>query len=104
MYHGTGAADKAELHFKTIFQKGAMPDEIPEAEWKGEGEVLITDLLAGLGLLSSKTEARKMIAGGGIRLNGQKVGDVQMLVKITDGLVLQAGKRKFVKLRLSTAK
>jgi tyrosyl-tRNA synthetase len=104
MYHGTGEADKAELHFKTIFQKGAMPDEIPEAEWKGEGEVLITDLLAGLGLLSSKTEARKMIAGGGIRLNGQKVGDVQMLVKITDGLVLQAGKRKFVKLRLSTAK
>lgn len=104
MYHGTGEADKAELHFKTIFQKGAMPDEIPEAEWKGEGEVLITDLLAGLGLLSSKTEARKMIAGGGIRLNGQKVGDVQMLVKITNGLVLQAGKRKFVKLRLSSAK
>ncbi|MDM5227047.1 tyrosine--tRNA ligase [Cytobacillus sp. NJ13] len=104
MYHGTGAADKAELHFKTIFQKGAMPDEIPEAEWKGEDEVLITDLIAVLGLLSSKTEARKMIAGGGIRLDGEKVGDVQMLVKITDGLVLQAGKRKFVKLRLSTTK
>lgn len=101
MYHGAGAADKAEQHFQTIFQKGAMPDEIPETEWKGEGEMLITDLIAGLGLLSSKTEARKMIAGGGIRLNGEKVSDVKLLVKVTDGLVLQAGKRKFVKLRLN---
>lgn len=42
-----------------------------------------------------------MIAGGGIRLNGEKVSDAKLLVKITDGLVLQAGKRKFVKLRLN---
>ncbi|MCU1807748.1 tyrosine--tRNA ligase [Cytobacillus firmus] len=101
MYHSAAEADKAEQHFQTIFQKGAMPDEIPETEWRGEGEMLITDLIAGLGLLSSKTEARKMIAGGGIRLNGEKVSDAKLLVKITDGLVLQAGKRKFVKLRLN---
>lgn len=101
MYHSAAEADKAEQHFQTIFQKGAMPDEIPETEWRGESEMLITDLIAGLGLLSSKTEARKMIAGGGIRLNGEKVCDAKLLVKITDGLVLQAGKRKFVKLRLN---
>ncbi|URT71781.1 tyrosine--tRNA ligase [Cytobacillus firmus] len=101
MYHGAAEAEKAEQHFQTIFQKGAMPDEIPETEWRGEGEMFITDLIAGLGLLSSKTEARKMIAGGGIRLNGEKVSDAKLLVKITDGLVLQAGKRKFVKLRLN---
>ncbi|MBG9444703.1 tyrosine--tRNA ligase [Cytobacillus firmus] len=101
MYHGAAEAEKAEQYFQTIFQKGAMPDEIPETEWRGEGEMLITDLIAGLGLLSSKTEARKMIAGGGIRLNGEKVSDAKLLVKITDGLVLQAGKRKFVKLRLN---
>ncbi|MBT2687661.1 tyrosine--tRNA ligase [Bacillus sp. ISL-47] len=101
MYHGSEAAEKAEQHFRTIFQKGAMPENIPEVEWKGADEMPLTDLIAELGLLPSKTEARKMIANGGIRLNGEKVGDVKLTVKITDGLVLQAGKRKFVKLILS---
>ncbi|WP_394137784.1 tyrosine--tRNA ligase [Cytobacillus oceanisediminis] len=101
MYHGAEAAEKAEQHFKTIFQKGAMPEDIPEIAWSGADEVPIIDLIAELGLLSSKTEARKMIANSGIRINGEKVNDVKLTVEITDGLVLQAGKRNFVKLKRS---
>ncbi|MBE4908376.1 tyrosine--tRNA ligase [Bacillus luteolus] len=98
MYHSEEAARKAEEHFTTVFQKGSLPDDIPVVEWKGDSEVGILDLLVELNLQSSKSEARRMIQNGGVRLNEEKVSDVNVLVTIIDGLILQVGKRKFVKL------
>lgn len=98
MYHSEEAAQKAEEHFKTVFQKGSLPEDIPVVEWKGDHEVGIIDLLVELKLQSSKSEARRMIQNGGVRVNEEKVSDVNLLVGITDGLILQVGKRKFVKL------
>ncbi len=98
MYHSEEAADKAEGHFKTVFQKGSLPEDIPVVEWKGEPEVGILDLLVELKLQVSKSEARRMIQNGGVRLNEEKISDVNLQVKIEDGLILQVGKRKFVKL------
>ncbi|QOR65939.1 tyrosine--tRNA ligase [Cytobacillus suaedae] len=98
MYHSEEAAQKAEEHFKTVFQKGSLPEDIPVVEWKGDPEVGILDLLVELKLQSSKSEARRMIQNGGVRLNEEKISDVNLQVAIKDGLVLQVGKRKFVKL------
>lgn len=100
MYHGKAEAEKAEEHFVTVFQKGTMPDEIPVVTWKGQDELSILDLVVKLELLSSKSEVRRMINNNGIKLNGEKVEDPQLEVLITDGLVVQVGKRKFIKIKM----
>jgi tyrosyl-tRNA synthetase len=99
MYHGKDEAEKAEEHFVTVFQKGTMPDEIPVITWKGHDELSILDLVVELELLTSKSEVRRMINNNGIKLNGIKVEDPQLQVLMTDGLVVQVGKRKFIKIK-----
>lgn len=101
MYHGTEAAKKAEQHFVSVFQQGLIPDEIPVKEWNGNSEMTVIDLLVYLQLLSSKSEARRMIENRGVKINGQKVVDTTFQIKITDGLIIQVGKRKFIKIKPS---
>ncbi len=100
IYHGTEAAEKAEQHFITVFQQGSMPEEIPAIEWKGDTVTSVIDLLVDLQLLKSKSEARRMIENRGIKINGNKVEDTQLLINVTDGLIIQVGKRKFAKIRI----
>ncbi|WP_121610038.1 tyrosine--tRNA ligase [Mesobacillus foraminis] len=100
IYHGTEAAEKAEQHFITVFQQGSMPEEIPAIEWKGEAVTSVIDLLVDLHLLKSKSEARRMIENRGIKINGNKVEDTQLQINVTDGLIIQVGKRKFAKIRI----
>ena len=99
MYHSAQAAEKAEEHFKTVFQKGSLPVDIPVVAWNGDGEVGIIDLLVALKLQSSKSEARRMIQNGGVRVNEEKISDVNLQVTIKSDLIIQVGKRKFVKLQ-----
>ncbi|OIU72823.1 tyrosine--tRNA ligase [Rossellomorea aquimaris] len=100
MFHGEEAAAAAVGHFQTVFQKGSLPEDIPSVEWKGATEVAIIELLVELGMQSSKSEARRMIKNGGIRIDGEKVPDTEMMVKVTDGMIVQVGKRKFVKVKV----
>jgi len=100
MYHGKEAAVQAENNFKEVFQKGALPDDIPEIQWTGESRISIIDLLVEINLHGSKSEARRMIQNGGIRINSEKVLDMQLEVEIEDGLIVQVGKRKYKKLRI----
>ncbi|HZH62523.1 MAG TPA: tyrosine--tRNA ligase [Metabacillus sp.] len=101
MYHGVEAAEKAEGHFVSVFQKGTMPEEISVVTWEGSPEISIVDLLVQLKLLNSKSEARRMIGNSGVKLNGEKVEDPQLNITITEGLVVQVGKRKFIKVKRS---
>ncbi|MCM3715005.1 tyrosine--tRNA ligase [Alkalihalobacillus oceani] len=100
MYHGKAEADEAVDYFKTVFQKRALPSDIPEAQWTGDNPVWIVDLLVELKLLSSKGEARRMIQNGGVKINEEKVTDVQLQLQVEDGQVIQVGKRKFVKISM----
>ncbi|OIJ22209.1 tyrosine--tRNA ligase [Anaerobacillus alkalidiazotrophicus] len=99
MYHGLEDAEKAEQHFISVFQKGTVPDEIPVIEWQGANEMPVINLLVELKLLSSKSEARRMIKNNGVKLNGNRVEDTDLQVAISDGLIVQVGKRKFVKIK-----
>lgn len=99
MYHGVEAAAKAEQHFISVFQKGAMPEEIPAVQWEGNTEISLIDLLVELKLLSSKSEARRMIENRGVKINGVKATDTKLEVTISNGLILQVGKRKFVEIK-----
>lgn len=97
MYHGDAEAEKAEKDFISVFQQGTMPEDIPTVDWKGNKEVPVIDLLVELKLLPSKSEARRMIQNKGVKINGERVEDMQAIITITSDLIVQVGKRKFVK-------
>jgi tyrosyl-tRNA synthetase len=98
IYHNVQEAEKAEATFKTVFQRGSLPDDIPVVKWQGEKLVSIVELLTELKLQKSRTEARKMILNGGIRLNEIKVTDINLQIDVSDDPVIQVGKRRFIKI------
>lgn len=102
MYHGPDEAETAEEEFDRIFAKGGLPDEIPEPAITVEGQsdrgaVWIVALLTATGLARSNGAARRLIEQGGIRLDGSVVTAVDSTVAVYDPHLLQAGKRRFVR-------
>lgn len=93
----TMGADAAQEEFVRVFQKHALPDDMPEHSVDA-APVGIVPLLVGAGLAPSNSEARRLIAGGGVRLDGEAVADSLLDVAPVDGMVLQVGKRRFVRL------
>ncbi|WP_018130769.1 tyrosine--tRNA ligase [Effusibacillus pohliae] len=99
-FHGSEAAQAAEDHFKTVFQQGAIPEEVPEIRLQ-PGDYWIVKLLTDAKLCATNGEARRMIQQGGVRINSQKIDDVDARIELEDGMILQVGKRKFAKIRIS---
>ncbi len=105
MYHGVEAAEEAEQHFITVFQKRALPDDIEEVELDSShleaGSLSIIKLLVSLSLQASNGEARRSVEQGAVKLNEQKLTDIHAQIAPVDGDILQVGKRKFVKIKLT---
>jgi tyrosyl-tRNA synthetase len=99
--HGKESADEAEAHFTRVVREGQAPDEVPEAEIPAGDPVHLPALLAELGLTPSTSEARRRISQGGVRLNGEPVTDLDVPRASLEGALLQAGKRQFIRLRVS---
>jgi tyrosyl-tRNA synthetase len=97
-FHSANAARAARESFVAMFQRKEVPDEMPEVA-VAEGASLIEALVTA-GLVPSKTEARRLIEGGGVKVAGEAVKDVAAAVAFGDGdsLILQKGKRHFVRL------
>lgn len=93
-FHDQAAADAAEQTFIERFQKGAMPDEMPEFTF--EGELPIANLLKEANLVASTSEALRMIKQGGVKIDGEKLDDAKLVVTAST-TVYQVGKRKFAK-------
>jgi len=103
-YYDEEAAVDAEAHFDRVFKQHEIPEDIPEFAAdltpNDEGLVYLAKILNDAGLASSVGEARRLIDGGGVKVNGEAVSakmynvDAALLV----GAVIQVGKRKFVKL------
>jgi tyrosyl-tRNA synthetase len=92
-YHGASSADSAQSHFEHTVQSGEAPDEIEDrvieqANWD------IVDLLVELGLVDSKSQARRLFEQGGIEVDNQRL--VERVVHINDKILLKAGKRTYV--------
>lgn len=98
LYHGENAANKAQEHFQTVFQKGNLPDDMPQKEWFGEVQVSIVDFITGLELVSSKGEGRRMVQQGAVKIDGQKVEKIEYQVHVQKKMIVQVGKRKFCKI------
>lgn len=94
---GEAEAIAARGHFEATVQNKELPDEIPSIRLE-EASLPIIDLLALAGLASSRGEARRLIEQGGIKVGGQPIGDPSTIIALSDGLIIQRGKRQFVKI------
>ncbi|PIR88751.1 MAG: tyrosine--tRNA ligase [Candidatus Harrisonbacteria bacterium CG10_big_fil_rev_8_21_14_0_10_44_23] len=97
IYHGKDEAGKAKKEFENIFSGGGKPEEIQEVKVSEEKMNLI-DLLLMASLASSKSEARRLIEQGGVRINDEKRTDPKGNVEITSGMIVQVGPRRFAKI------
>lgn len=87
-------AEKAKQEFINMFQKGDMPDEIPE--FKPKGEAVLLDVLLDSGLVKSKSEARRLVEQNGVKVDGEAVSDAYLT--LMPGVIVQVGKRRFIKI------
>ena len=101
-FHDEAAAEAAKAEFVARFQKGAMPDHIEEASVKSQDGVLgIAHLLKEAGLVSSTSEAFRMIKQGAVRIDGERVEDRGLEIEAGTTHVYQVGKRKFARVSLT---
>jgi len=98
IFHGTDAAQQAEAHFRTVFQERELPDDMPE--FVVSQPVALLDLLQAAGLIASRGEGRRLLAQGGVKLDGQRLEQIETVIDVSAGgsRILQVGRRHFVRL------
>ena len=95
--HGDAAARAAEEHFTRVVREGGAPDDVPEHALPDGDPVHLPGVIASAFGLST-SEARRMLAQGGVKLDGEAVSELDVPRAAVSGRVLQAGKRRFAKL------
>lgn len=101
-FHDETAAQAAHDEFINRFQKGAMPDEMPEFTLNPEGgEIAIANLLKEAGLVGSTSDAYRMIKQGAAKIDGEKITDKSLVITSGSKAVYQVGKRKFARVNIS---
>lgn len=101
-FHDSKAAASALADFEARFQRGALPEDLPEISLQLEGEQLaIAQVLKQAQLTASTSEALRMIDAGAVKADGEKVEDKNLLLAKGTVLVLQVGKRKFARVTLA---
>ena len=91
------AAEAALVEFEARFQRGVLPEDMPEVSVSAGS---ITQVLKAAGLTASTSEAQRMINGGGVRINGERVGDGSTALAAGECVVMQVGKRKFARVTI----
>ena len=96
IFHDDKVVGEAERHFRTVFQQRELPPDMPVFVVAEPANVV--DLLAATGLVKSKSEARRLIQQGGVKLDGEKMSSIETEVVVKRERVLQVGRRRFVRL------
>ena len=105
-YHSAKEADAAADEFRRVHGGGGggLPDEVPEvslpAGMLNDGMVVPIDLITHCGFAGSRSEARRLVAESGVRLNGKVIADALQPMSVGPGDILQRGRRRFVRLVL----
>jgi len=103
-FHSPEEVEAAERHFRRVVQERELPEEMDEVVLAPgdlrDGRIWIVRLLQMGGLVASASEARRLIAQGGVRLDGEPVTDADLDWQPVDGAVVQVGKRRFARVRL----
>jgi tyrosyl-tRNA synthetase len=104
LYHGAGAGEEAEARFDQVFKRHEVPENVPEVRIPEsairDGKVSIPHLLAGISLVSSNSEARRLIKQGGVKIDRRPVEDPEAVVdpQALAGKVVQVGQRRMVRI------
>lgn len=98
LYHDAGAAEAAEKEFIQIFSKKEDPTDVPVQKIAAK-ELKITDLLTQTKLTPSKSEARRLVDGGGVEVDHERVNNPDMMIDLSKERFIRAGKRKFLKVQ-----
>jgi tyrosyl-tRNA synthetase len=98
-FHSRAAADRALADFEARFRDGATPENMPEVTVPGPvgADITIAQLAKASGATASTSEALRLIAQGGLKLDGEIVVDKSLTIPTGRTVVVQAGKRKFVR-------
>lgn len=96
VFYGADGAAQGQAHFERVFQRRELPDDMPVIAVVA-GTKLV-DFVVAEGLVPTKSEARRLIKQGGIKLGGVAVADTEMLLQLGEATVIQVGKRKFARL------
>lgn len=97
-YHGAAIAKKEQERFLATFSDGKVPDEMPEIAMD-EGERSLIDLLAGLKLAPSKSEARRLILQKAVDVDGMVIQDPSAKIAVRKGMTVKVGKHRFIRIR-----
>lgn len=104
LYHEVDAATAAEEAFDRQFKRHEAPEEIPEAALPPDAidgdKVYLPRVLAELGLASSRSDARRLLAQGGVRVNGETAVSEELPLADVAGALVQVGRRRFVRITL----
>jgi tyrosyl-tRNA synthetase len=103
MYHGEAAGEKARAEFERVFSQREMPEEmpdivVPDSERAASGRIWIARLITLAGMAGGTREARRLVEGGGVTLDGDRVTDPAAEVEVRTGSVLRVGRRRFARL------
>ncbi|NNJ72701.1 MAG: tyrosine--tRNA ligase [Enterobacterales bacterium] len=100
-FHNEAAATAAQQAFINRFQKGAMPDDIPQQEMSiSEKQIPLTHVLKNAGLTSSTSDAIRMLKQGAVKIDGEKVIDSRQMIDSGTEQIYQVGKRKFAQIKI----
>jgi len=97
LYYGDTVAIKTKEEFDSVFSKGEIPDNIIEKKLENRQRNIV-DLLVELELASSKSEARRLIAQGGVKIDQSKIIDPSTRISTHSGTIIQVGKLKYIKI------
>ena len=100
-YHGDAAAREAEAHFDRVFRQHKAPEDIPAVDVPANDPkgARLVDVLVTAGFATSRSEARRLIGQGGVRVHEERMTDLEAVLPIGEHL-LQAGKRRFARVRV----
>lgn len=100
-FHSEQAATDAQNDFINRFSKNAIPDDMPEVELTDGGEgIVLANILKDAGLVSSTSEAHRMVKQGAVKIDGERVGDSRQILQSGFMAVMQVGKRKFARIKI----
>lgn len=97
LYHGAKLAEAAKQNFIEVFSNKGVPKDIPTVRITSHGITLV-ELLIEADLVTSKSEARRLIEQGGVKINEEKKTNPTETIAIEDGMIVQVGPRRFVRI------
>ena len=99
-FHSPVRAEQAKRNFIDRFQKGALPDDIPECVLAADEGLAIANALKAAGLVASTSEGMRMIKQGAVRVNGERLEDRALVLERGADILCQVGKRRFARIKV----